>query len=1278
MATILLSAAGAALGGSVGGTLLGLSMTAVGRFAGAVIGRSIDQRLLGQGSDTVETGKVSRLRLTGAGEGDAISQIYGRMRVPGQVIWATEFKETVTETGGGGGGKGAPSQPTTFNYRYSVSLALALCEGAINHVGRIWADGVEIAPGRLILRAYPGDFDQLPDPKIEAVEGAGRVPAYRGTAYVVIEDLDLTPYGNRVPQLTFEVSRPTPEVQDQDAKSPARAVKGVALLPGSGEYALATTPANMRFFLGFTRPANINSASGSTDFLTSLSQLRGQLPEAKATSLVVSWFGNDLRCGACTLRPKVEQKTYEAVNMSWQVSGINRSAAQLVPRDERNREAYGGTPTDQSVIEAIKALRNAGKEVLYYPFILMDQTAGNQLPDPYGREAQPVFPWRGRITTSLAPDQSGSPDGTAAAAAEVAAFFGTASAQHFTDASAANVVPPAPPGGAVGDNRNRAASRALIGYGGLNVESPVGYSGPDEWGYRRFILHQAALCAAAGGVEAFCIGSEMRGLTQIRGENNSFPAVQHLIDLAAEVRQILGPDVKISYAADWSEYFGYQPQDGSGDRFFHLDPLWADDNIDFIGIDNYMPLSDWREGRAHRDAEDGARAIYDLDYQRGNIEGGEGYDWFYHSSEARAAQIRTPITDGAHDEPWVFRYKDIRNWWQNTHHDRIGGVRQADPTAWVSPIYDGPMLDMAHAYYWAWDMRPYPAFPNNRAQWSDGENYARGHWLNGRASARSLGSVVGEICQRVGIEAFDTSQLDGVVRGYTVDQVSDARSALQPLSLRYGFDAVERDGVLRFVMRSGDTFADIDPDLVVRDPEMDGAIEATRGSDVDLAGQVRLRFIEADGDFEVVAEEARLPDQPTQAVSSSEISLAMTRAEGRQTVERWLTESRLATDSIRLTLPPSRGDVGAGDVIALDEPGGRGLYRVDRADQSGGMQKLEAVRVEPETYRGSDFTDIIPQLRQFIPPGPVTPFFMDLPLLQGTEVPHAPYIAVTAEPWPGAVALYSSDEESSYVLNRLITARTPVGVLETALPLAPAGRIDRGDPVQVRMLSGALESVSHLAFLGGANLCAVGDGDPAGWELFQFRDADLVDTDTYLLSHLLRGQLGTEAETAWPEGSYIVRLDGTPRQIDLPETRRGLSRYYRIGPAQLANDDPSFSAAQLSFEGLGLRPLSPVHLCLNGLHGADRTLSWTRRSRIDADTWEGQDVPLGEETEQYIVRILKGNNLVREDTTTTPSWTYTAAAQSIDQITGGFDIAVAQVSARFGAGRFATLQVLAL
>ena len=114
-------------------------------------------------------------------------------------------------------------------------------------------------------------------------------------------------------------------------------------------------------------------------------------------------------------------------------------------------------------------------------------------------------------------------------------------------------------------------------------------------------------------------------MTQIRGALNSFPAVSALIDLAADVRQVLGAETKIGYAADWSEYFGYHPQDGSGDVYFHLDALWANENIDFIGIDNYMPLSDWREGNDHADAYWGS--IYETDYLSANVEGGEGYDW---------------------------------------------------------------------------------------------------------------------------------------------------------------------------------------------------------------------------------------------------------------------------------------------------------------------------------------------------------------------------------------------------------------------------------------------------------------------------------------------------------------------------------------------------------------------------------------------------------------------------------------------------------------------------
>ena len=81
MATVLLSAAGAAIGGSIGGAFAGLSSVVIGRAVGATLGKVIDQRLMGQGSDVVETGRVDKFRLTNAGEGDAIAQVYGRMRV---------------------------------------------------------------------------------------------------------------------------------------------------------------------------------------------------------------------------------------------------------------------------------------------------------------------------------------------------------------------------------------------------------------------------------------------------------------------------------------------------------------------------------------------------------------------------------------------------------------------------------------------------------------------------------------------------------------------------------------------------------------------------------------------------------------------------------------------------------------------------------------------------------------------------------------------------------------------------------------------------------------------------------------------------------------------------------------------------------------------------------------------------------------------------------------------------------------------------------------------
>lgn len=113
----------------------------------------------------------------------------------------------------------------------------------------------------------------------------------------------------------------------------------------------------------------------------------------------------------------------------------------------------------------------------------------------------------------------------------------------------------------------------------------------------------------------------------------------------------------------------------------------------------------------------------------------------------------------------------------------------------VSPVTGLRMVDTDRIHVWAWDARP---FPGNSELWSDNVNYSRGHWINARAASRPLSSVVAEICERSGVTFYDVSAFYGVVRGYLVDDVTTARSALQPLMVAYGFDAIERGGVLVF------------------------------------------------------------------------------------------------------------------------------------------------------------------------------------------------------------------------------------------------------------------------------------------------------------------------------------------------------------------------------------------------------------------------------------------------------------------------------------------------
>ena len=66
-------------------------------------------------------------------------------------------------------------------------------------------------------------------------------------------------------------------------------------------------------------------------------------------------------------------------------------------------------------------------------------------------------------------------------------------------------------------------------------------------------------------------------------------------------------------------------------------------------------------------------------------------------------------------------------------------------------------------------------------------------------------------------------------------------------------------------------------------------------------------------------------------------------------------------------------------------------------------------------------------------------------------------------------------------------------------------------------------------------------------------------------------------------------------------------------------------------------------------------------------------MPLGEEREAYLLRIMQGVQIKREIMLDQPGWTYTGADQQADGALAGKHLEVAQISAIYGPGAWARL-----
>ncbi|MFN3671542.1 MAG: glycoside hydrolase/phage tail family protein [Bosea sp. (in: a-proteobacteria)] len=1282
MATLLLQVAGQALGSALGGPIGGILGAALGGIAGA----AIDQSLLGQGGvKRVEGPRLKEIGGLASTEGAPIPRLYGRARLGGQLIWATRFEEEirldVTRSKSGGKGGGSPKTVET-SYAYFANLAIGLCEGPISFVRRVWVDGRELDRSTVTLRVHRGLPDQEPDPLIVAKE-AGEAPAYRDLAYVVFERLPLADYGNRVPQFAFEVVRAVDGLSGM--------IRAVTLIPGAGEFVYDARPISHEPEPGVTRSLSRNQLFGGADIDASLSQLRALCPNLRKVALVVSWFGDDLRAGSCSLAPRVEAAVKPTDGAQWAAAGLTRATARVVSEID-GKPAFGGTPSDESVVALIRKLRlDYGLAVVLYPFIMMDIPAGNALPDPVsGAPGQPRYPWRGRITAS------------GDVTAQVAAFLGS------------------------------------VGPGDMAVAGgSVTCAKPQEWSLRRLVLHYAALAQAAGGVDGFIIGSELVGLTHLR-RGEGYPMVDGLVALAQDVRVLL-PEARLTYAADWTEY-GADVRSGGQDVGFPLDPLWASPAIDAIGVDYYPPLSDWRDSGDHADATI-ARGASELDYLRDRLTAGEAYDWYYADAAGRAAQSRLPIADGAFGKPWVFRPKDLAGWWLNRHVERRGGVEtratafqpgskpiwltetgipavdkggnapnvfpdphasaagypffssgarddlvQArgleaiisgfDParsgfSAQRNPVHPGSglrMIDPASIFVWTFDARPFPAFPDLGGIWADGANYETGHWINGRIEGAPLERLVSAILANFGLPPADELSIDGFADGYVLDRPLSARAALEPLATIFGFDATMSGGRLCFRGRGGRIARALSPDDWLLDRDA-APFEMRRAQETELPHELRLGFSDAQQDYRSAAAQSRRLAGAARRESALETALVIRQGEAQRLADQRLQEIWASRETLDIELSPRCIDLEPGDVVSLPVGGQRRLFRLTRL-VDGLARRVSARAVEPAIYAPAASRSVAPPPRT--PPAlPGRPYVipLDWPIARSANPPLLS-VAAFASPWPGALAVWQADASGHFALLRTIEPPSIVGETLTELPPGPIWRSDRRAQLEIRLRGGILASVSPEAALAGANALALLDAQGVV-EIVTAADVELIGPQRFRLSGLVRGLGGSESAAArkLPAGSRLVVLDGAAATLTDTLSDIGQARRYRIGPIQRDPGDLTMTELNLTATGAALRPLAPVHPRASRSE-AGVEIAWIRRARLDGDSWELDQPPLGEEAERYALTLYRGTSIVSAVECPAPVWTYPRAQELADfgALQSELALGIAQLSRVVGRG----------
>ncbi len=1224
MASIILSTVGASVGGAlpVVGPLVG---AAIGRTLGGAVGGFIDGAVFGSETVRREGSRMADLSVQVSTYGKMIPLVYGSVRIAGNVIWSRPIKETATTTtskAGGGKGGGGGTKVSSTNYSYSVSLAIAICEGPVTGILRAWADAQQLDLSQGTYRIYYGDEEQLPDPYIESFEGVGKTPAYRGMAYVVIEDFPLADFGNRIPNFTFEVKRKL-QFPDYDGQSVEDMVTGMIMIPGAGEYVYDTTVqykvsgevVDGTFVQRTTKaPMNRQTIEARANALVSLDQLAETCPNVSWIAVVACWFGTSADAGDCVVLPGVEYTTGATTEPDqWNVAGRTRvTAHQITLIDGSPR--YGGTPDDDALVRYLTELKSRGYNILFLPLFFMDVDGK---------------PWRGRLTGS---------------ASEVNSFFTKTNGYNAFITHYANLVHDKVDAFAIGSE--------LIGLTKV-TDTPGNYPAVNQ------LVSLAATVKGIMGETLITYAADWSEYHHTDGGwYNMDPlwASPHIdvIGIDAYFPLTDAPQGEMGYDIHavidgWTSGEGYDFYYSDVDRTIQspLAAAYAWKNIDWF----------WNNTHTNPDA---------------SVTG-----WVPQSKRIWFTEFGFPSVDGATNQPNVFYDPNsVESFFP--YHSKGWVDFRAQRTGVAATLAKWQESDMVErTFLWTWDARPFPYFPDLLSVWADGPAWVKGHWVTGKFGASALAAIVRDICVRAGLDEsqIDVTRLTDRVDGYVVTQLSNARGLIEDLMQGFFFDALETSGILRFVPRGGESVMTVPAGELVALEDGSAPLTIIRTQELELPREVNVIYLNRQNLYQPGTQtatrqvtESKLADtinlpvvfEDQQAKNAAEVALYL----------RWLsrTQFQFWVNDDYAALEPT-------DVITVDADGVSHQMRITRTLRDRGLMRISAVSEDVSVYTVNGTPGLTPNvITAPIIIGTTRMEALDMPALPSDNPEEATLrfaFAGEFEQWRGVVLYRSEDAGANYA--RLLDGGSEalIGAAASVLASGPSTVFDEVGEVTVLLVgNGTLESVSELAVLNGANSALLGD------EIIQFQYAEEIEPGKYTLSRLLRGRLGTEfAIDTHVLGERFVLLDGAIQKEVMATQFIGRALAYK--PVTVGATLGTTEAEDITFTGRCLKPYAPVHV--SGVRGVAGNLivSWIRRTRIGGEWRDGVDVPLSEAVEMYEVEVLDSVDVVRTFSVTTPMVTYSDAEQITDfgSVQAIVTVRIYQMSEKIGRGWPAVAEV---